>query len=121
MTRNQVLGSHWEHAAEEFLRSHGLKTVTRNFRCRLGEIDLIMEHGGCLVFTEIRYRRHPQYGSGADTVTRTKQARIIRTAQRYLQLHAHRSRQPCRFDVVSIGEDRGEAAVNWIQNAFTTD
>ena len=79
LMHKRALGDRWERCAESFLHDHGLKTIKRNFQCRYGEIDLIMEDGDCLVFTEVRYRNKPYYGSGADTVTKTKQGRIIRT------------------------------------------
>lgn len=105
--------------AESFLHQKGLRTLSRNFNCRLGEVDLIMEDGQYLVFTEIRYRQNPGFGSGAESVGKTKQGRIIRAAQRFLQLHQHRAQQPCRFDVLSLGQEQGELRVNWIRNAFT--
>lgn len=111
-------GSQWEREAETYLKGHGLRTVCRNFRCRLGEIDLIMEDGSCLVFAEIRYRNNPFYGSGAETVTRTKQTRLIRAAQKYLQSQPHRANQTCRFDVLSLGHKDGQLTVDWIRNAF---
>lgn len=80
-----------------------------------------MEDGECLVFTEVRYRRHAGHGSGAESVTRAKQTRIIHTAQRYLQFQSYRARQACRFDVISLGHEQGKLTVNWIKNAFTTD
>ncbi len=120
MTHSRARGEHWERTAEAFLHARGLKTVARNFNCRLGEIDLIMEDGDCLVFTEIRYRKSTYFGSGAESVTRTKQSRIIRAAQRYLQFHPHCCLQPCRFDVLSLGHEGGQLTVNWIQDAFTS-
>ncbi len=111
-------GAQWEKRAESFLRDHGLKTLQRNFHCRLGEIDLIMEHEGCLVFAEVRYRSHALYGSGAESVTRSKQQRIIRTAQYYLQRHPHRARQACRFDVISMNHQQGTLDLDWIRDAF---
>ena len=121
MTGPREAGSHWERVAEAYLWRHGLKTVRRNFHCRLGEIDLIMEDGECLVFTEVRFRRGSSHGNGAESVTRSKQARIIRTARKYLQLRPHPIDQPCRFDVVSLGHDQGKLKVDWIRNAFTGD
>ena len=117
----RLAGQRWERLAEAYLHRHGLKTLSRNFRCRLGEIDLIMADGECLVFAEIRFRKSRSHGSGAETVTRSKQARIIRTAQRYLQFHNHRSMHACRFDVVSLGHEQGQMTVDWIRNAFTAD
>lgn len=121
VTGARVVGGQWERKAEEYLHCQGLKTLARNFNCRLGEIDLVMEDGECLVFAEIRYRENDRFGSGAETVTRTKQGRIIRAAQKYLQLHRSRATQPCRFDVVSLGNEQGRLTVEWIRNAFTTD
>jgi len=111
-------GARWERKAESFLHHNGLTTVDRNFRCRLGEIDLIMEHGACLVFAEIRYRQNSFFGSGAASVTRAKQVRLIRAAQKYLQLNQHRAQQTCRFDVLSMGQTGGEMTYEWIKNAF---
>ena len=85
----------------------------------MGEIDLILEDGSCLVFAEIRYRKSSFFGTGAETVSKAKQMRIIRTASRYLQYHERRATQPCRFDVVSMGHINGELEIDWIQNAFT--
>lgn len=104
--------------AETFLRGRGLRTVTRNFRCRLGEIDLVMRDADCLVFTEVRYRRDRQYGSGAESVTTHKQRRIILTAMWYLKMHGGSRPPRCRFDVVSLGHANGKLEIDWIPNAF---
>ena len=119
MTTARARGEGWERAAESFLQDRGLKTLTRNFSCRFGEIDLVMEDGNCLVFAEIRYRRSSDFGSGAESVTKAKQDRIILAAHRYLQHNRRRAMQPCRFDVVSMGDKEGRLCVDWIRNAFT--
>ena len=119
MNQNRLLGTGWERVAELFLHQNGLKTVTRNFNCRLGEIDLVMEDGQCLVFAEVRFRKSSAHGTGAESVGKTKQARIIRAAHRYLQLHSHRANQACRFDVLSLEDRDGKPSVDWIRNAFT--
>ena len=119
MNQARAIGERWERIAETFLRARGLTTVERNFHCRMGEIDLIMEDGDCLVFAEIRFRNSTRFGSGADSVTRSKQNRIILAARRYLQCHDHRALQPCRFDVVSLSRTRGKVSVHWIQDAFS--
>jgi putative endonuclease len=111
-------GAKWEQIAESFLHGKGLSTVERNFRCRLGEIDLIMQDGPTLVFTEVRYRRSDRFGSGAESVTHAKQARIIRAAQRFLQYRPLHPNQACRFDVISIGPENQHAEINWIRGAF---
>ena len=121
VTNTRAVGGQWERHAEAYLHRRGLKTVARNFNCRVGEIDLVMEDGECLVFMEIRYRENSRFGSGAETVTRAKQRRIICAAQKYLQLHRNRATQPCRFDVISLGNEQGKLTAEWIRNAFTTD
>lgn len=105
-------------AAEEqacrFLRRRGLRLVTRNYRCAAGELDLVMDDGRHLVFVEVRLRTNPRFGSGADSIGSRKQARLIAAALHYLQ--HHRCRQPCRFDVVSIGPAPDD--IHWIRDAF---
>jgi len=118
MNDKRSKGGEWESIAESFLNKRGLKTVERNFYSRFGEIDLIMRDQQTLVFTEVRYRDDNSRGSGADSVTFTKQKRITRTAQTYLQQTRHHPSMACRFDVVSIGREEGRMLMNWIQNAF---
>ena len=111
----RVAGDAAEAAAAHFLQARGLRILARNFRCRSGEIDLIAEHEGMLVFVEVRRRRHGGYGGSLASVDRRKQRRLTRAAQTYLQETAQ-SERPCRFDVV--GYDGEEAPPNWIRNAF---
>jgi putative endonuclease len=108
-----VIGNSKEQQALVYLEKRGLQLVSRNYRCRSGEIDLIMRDGGCLAFVEVRYRRATGYGTPAETVTRPKQQRIIKAAHNYLQRYPNA--MDCRFDVVSItGTDR----VEWLKDAF---
>lgn len=111
-------GRRWEAVAESFLRREGLKTLERNYRCRLGEIDLVMRDGASLVFVEVRFRQRAGHGSGAETVTWAKQRRIARAAAMYLGRHPRWAARPCRFDVVSIGITDGSPQTDWIRNAF---
>ncbi|MEN8213566.1 MAG: YraN family protein [Pseudomonadota bacterium] len=108
-------GGRAEQYALEHLKSQGLKLITRNYLCRMGEIDLIMMHDGHLVFVEVRYRKNSNYGSPAATISHTKRRRLTRTADFYLQ--QHRCDSPCRFDVVAIVA-HPEVKIEWIQNAF---
>ena len=117
---HKARGKQWEQLAESFLHKRGLKTLERNFNCRMGEIDLVMLDGPTVVFTEIRYRGNDAHGSGAESVTFTKQQRIISAAQRFLQFREHHPSQSFRFDVISIGNDEGRTLINWIRNAFAT-
>ena len=99
-------GTAAEDLALRYLEARGLNLVTRNFRCRTGELDLIMRDGEQLVFVEVRSRRHARYGTPAESVTRTKQQRLLRAAAFYLQ--RQRLDPPCRFDVVAILQAEGE-------------
>ena len=123
-TPAQSTGDAAEQAALHFLEHQGLTLVQRNFRCKTGEIDLIMRDGTTLVFVEVRFRQSSRFGDGAASVTWRKQQRLIRAAQHYLQ----RSRQTdrlCRFDVLSAARKDGAAhhstdaiQFDWIKNAI---
>lgn len=116
-----MAGTHWEKVAESFLRSEGLNLLHRNFSCRFGEIDLVMEDGAVVVFVEVKYRTSNSHGSGAEAVTLQKQQKICRTAAWYLARNPHRAEQPCRFDVISMDTGQGNPGIHWIKNAFYTD
>jgi putative endonuclease len=118
-TRQQ--GRSWEQVAESMLCRRGLRILTRNYLCRSGEIDLVMLEGPVLVFVEVRYRRSDRYGSGADSVTWTKQRRIVSAARQYLARHPDHGQRPARFDVVSIGNGDNGVEINWIRSAFDAD
>jgi putative endonuclease len=109
-------GTAAEDLALRYLEARGLALVTRNFRCRGGELDLILRDGEHLVFVEVRSRRYSQFGTPAESVTRTKQQRLLHAAAFYLQ--RHRLDLPCRFDVVAILQTRDAPHIEWIQDAF---
>ena len=119
MPTRQEVGTDAEDRAEALLRRAGLRPVTRNYRCRGGEIDLVMRDGSHPVFVEVRYRASSCYGSGAASITRVKQRRIISAAKRFLQCEKHYATRLCRFDVVSIGKENGRTVMNWIRSAFS--
>ena len=106
-------GESAEEQAHRFLINKGLKTVCRNYRCKQGELDLIMTDQQTLVIIEVRYRKTDQYGSALESVTRTKQSRIIAATHSYLS--SQKTDRPIRFDVVAIS---GNGKIEWIQNAF---
>jgi len=112
----QGRGQQAESQACDYLRERGLKLLERNFRCKLGELDLIMQDGETLVFVEVKYRGRRDYGSGSEAVDRNKQAKLIRAAQVYLQQHPEFLDTPMRFDVVSI--DGPQSRLEWLANAF---
>ncbi len=113
----KAIGNDAELLACEYLENHGLKLLQRNFFCRGGEIDLIMQHGGVLVFVEVRYRRCTRYGRATETVSQHKQSRVIRCAQYYLTRHRAWN-AAARFDVVSIEGAPGNVRIEWVANAF---
>jgi putative endonuclease len=109
----QRLGQSAETRAEAFLKAQGLAPVARNWRCRFGEIDLVMRDRDTLVFVEVRLRNHAGFGDGFDSVTPAKQRRLITTARHYLA--TLQRVPPCRFDVVAL---RDGADPDWMRNAF---
>lgn len=118
MTRErQQKGRAGEELACEFLRERGLEVVARNFRCSLGEIDLICLEGETVVFVEVKSRRSTSYGLPQEAVTVAKQRRLTRLAQWYIKVHRLEGRR-ARFDVVAIMWREGAPEINWIVNAF---
>jgi putative endonuclease len=112
-TAKQVTGQNGEDDALAYLQRQGLALVDRNFRCKAGEIDLIMRHGETLVFVEVRKRADTRHGGAAASITVAKQRKLLRTAQFYLL--RYRMPPACRFDVVAIDGQE----LNWIRNAIT--
>lgn len=103
-------GQAGENSALEYLRAQGLLLVERNFSCRAGEIDLIMKDRDTLVFVEVRKRGKSRFGTALDSIGKSKQAKLARTAQYYLQ--KIRKTPPCRFDAVTLDDGR----ISWIKN-----
>lgn len=109
-----TLGSEAERIAAIYLQQKGLKLLERNYQSRYGEIDLVMQDGKTLVFVEVRLRTSSGFGGAAMSITPSKQQKIIRTAEQYLQQHGSHS---CRFDVVLMNKP-SEDVIEWIPNAF---
>ena len=110
-------GARAEALCAETMRRAGLRIIARNWRCRLGEIDLIAEDAGVTVFAEVRLRRRGRFGGAAESISGAKRARLIAAAQHYL---AGRRERNCRFDAMLLetdGTGRVEE-VEWIRNAF---
>ncbi|WP_137939150.1 YraN family protein [Chitinivorax sp. B] len=104
-------GAAAEAVAARFLIRHGLKIVARNYRCRLGEIDLIALDGNTLVFVEVKARSGSGFGGSIYSITPAKQRKLLATAQHYL---ASLGREPaCRFDAVLF---EGQGAPTWLRN-----
>ena len=122
LTSRQQQGNDGEDAALEHLRHHGLVLLERNFRCKVGEIDLIMRDGAALVFVEVRKRAGAGFGGALASITPAKQRRLMRAAQFYLL--RVKPLPPCRFDVVAIdggsgGSGGAGGSLNWLKNVLT--
>lgn len=104
-----------EQLAAQFLQRRGLALVQRNYRCRYGEIDLIMRDGATLVFVEVRLRSRADFGGAAASIGAAKQGRLVRAARHYLS--TLRSLPPCRFDALLLQSVDG-AEIEWLRNAF---
>lgn len=116
------IGAQAEAQAETFLQQQGLTTHTKNYRCKLGEIDLIMQHktaqGTCLVFVEVRLRTNKRFAPALATVDYRKQQKILRAATRFLQEQRLFDKIACRFDVIALDQTGTAPPIQWIQNAF---
>ena len=109
-TPQQRLGRLGEDRALAHLQAQGLTLLERNFLCKSGEIDLIMQEGPTLVFVEVRQRAASRFGGAVYSVTPAKQQRLLRAAQCYL--FRHKIPPPCRFDLIAIDDEK----LSWIQN-----
>lgn len=107
-------GTQGEEQALAYLQDRGYRLVERNFRVRGGEIDLILEKDGRLVFAEVKRRIKGSSGSGLEAVTVKKQRRIITAAGQYL-IRVEGFSRPLRFDVVEITA----GGILHIENAFS--
>jgi len=113
------MGHFVESMVASYLQQAGLRLLHRNFRCRLGEIDLVVEDRRYLIFVEVRYRATGHFGGPLASVTWQKQKTIRRVAQWYLKRFSHCQNRFCRFDVVGVSRVTAESAeFDWIQNAF---
>ncbi|MGD8587993.1 MAG: YraN family protein [Chromatiales bacterium] len=112
-------GKQAEEQAKQYLEQRGLRLLERNYRCKQGEIDLIMQQAETLVFIEVRYRKSSTFGSALESVTAQKRNRLLAAARHYLQ--ANRASSPCRFDVVGITGQATGAHLEWITDAFRSE
>jgi len=117
-----AIGDRWEKKALEHLSCSGLKLIGKNFRCRMGEIDLIMLDRDCLVFVEVRYRAANRFTTAAGSVDRHKQRRLARAAAAFLGRHRQYGEHAIRFDVVAFDAvPDGQCTLQWLQDAFRTE
>jgi putative endonuclease len=108
-----------EEAACRYLKNAGLRLVQRNYRCRGGEIDLVMLDRNVLALIEVRFRRASSFGGAAASVTPTKQRRLLIAARHLLVTRADCRRYRIRFDVIAIdAAANGAEQIRWIKDAF---
>ncbi|PIE45226.1 MAG: YraN family protein [Gammaproteobacteria bacterium] len=117
--RKLPIGKRAEQIAEKYLTKRGLKIHQRNYRCRFGEVDLIMsDKDGTIVFVEVRSRHAGAQVSACESISRQKIAKIRKTAATYLTKFEEMPN--CRFDVIAMTHNLNysDYTVNWISNAF---
>jgi len=113
---SKSIGDAAEFKAVGFLRSKKVKIIDTNFHSKLGELDIVAQEESTLCFIEVKYRKNSFFRQPYEAVSKSKQKKIIRTAEFYLQKHPAFSKHPCRFDIISIVKDD----ITWIKNAFDT-
>lgn len=108
MTRERKdTGQKGEDLAARYLQGEGCRIVCRNYRCQIGEIDLVAEDSGVVVIVEVRTKRVPCMVRPEETITWTKATRLIRLAEHYLATTGQEDR-PWRVDVVAIEMDSAD-------------
>ena len=119
-TRQRLLGDWGEEAVCAWLKRHRYKVLARNFRCRLGEIDIIAANRDYIAFVEVKLRRDADFARALEAVTPAKQRRILMTAELYLQKYPTEL-QP-RFDVAEVyapeGMTTSRPEINYLEDAF---
>jgi putative endonuclease len=111
------IGSRGEDAAADVYRRRGYRVVARNWRCRLGELDLVVHRGGVLVFCEVKSRKQSVFGGGFEAVTYRKQAKLRAVAEAFLQATGSHP-QAIRFDVASVAVRGPRSTIELFEDAF---
>jgi putative endonuclease len=112
------VGQRGEDEAARLLESHGLELLQRNYRCRGGEIDLVMRDGSTLVLVEVRLRSSGEFGGAAASVGPKKQRRFAHAARHLMLTRPDLRALPVRFDVVALDGAAGATRIEWIRDAF---
>ncbi len=116
--RHLQRGEAVESASQVYLQSSGLQLIEKNYRCRYGEIDLIMLDQQDLVFVEVRYRKNDSFGGAAQSVDTQKQQKLRHTAEIFLQENQSMEFNGCRFDVIAASGTPPDYNIHWIHDAF---
>lgn len=110
-----------EQLAHRFLIDRGLAAVTTNYRCRYGELDLVMRDGKLLVVVEIRYRCRATFGGPIASISAAKRRKIVIATQHFIRRYPAYRNVPVRFDVVGLAGTLSAPDIHWIAGAFTMD
>ena len=125
-TDSNRIGEIAEKSACKWLQQQGLTLIQKNYRCRTGEIDLIMHDNEHLIFVEVRFRSRNHFGSAAASVDHRKQRKLIHAASHFLTQQSPFNHLPCRFDVIAAQAPDNNAKIptehqwSWLKSAFTT-
>ena len=111
-------GADAETQALKHLQRHGLKPLARNWRCRGGELDLVMRDGDTVVVAEVRQRSSEAFGGALASVDARKRGRIMLATQMFLSEHPQYAEAPLRFDVLALD---AAGKIDWRRAAFDSD
>ena len=115
---NTQVGHNFESIAEKYLIENGFKIIKKNFHFgKLGEIDIVAEKGGFLVFCEVKGRNNDHYGTAIESVSYSKQMKLRKAAEGYMQINKITDKD-CRMDLVAIDIVDGKPQITHLENAF---
>jgi len=115
----QQAGQAAERHALEHLQGQGLQLLAQNWRCKGGELDLVMLDSDTVVFVEVRYRLHANFGGALGSIDERKQDKLVLAAESFLHKETRWANHPCRFDVIAVqGRGHQGQALQWLKNAF---
>ncbi|MDM8532264.1 YraN family protein [Anaerolineales bacterium HSG25] len=117
MDQRKKTGNQGESIAVEYLIQQGFSIIERNWRCAIGEVDIVAQQAEVLVFVEVRTRHGQKYGRATESITPTKQQRLIALAETYLQQHEDYADSAWRIDVVAIQLGRHAPQIEHVENA----
>ncbi|TBR44806.1 YraN family protein [Marinomonas agarivorans] len=115
--QSKDIGSYAEEIATRYLKQQNIRVITKNFLCKLGEIDIIGTDNNTIIFFEVRYRKNHKHGSAAQSITYTKQKKVINTAQFWLKIHGYRNVN-IRFDAILFDRHIDHQHLTWLKAAF---
>jgi len=115
--KNKVTGDVGEEMAVKFLQEKGIRVLQRNYRFDRGEIDIVAEDNGEIVFVEVKSRHSHSFGTPEDAITPAKESHLKRTAEGYL-LQRGIEGKPCRFDAITIQWESGQPQIRHLKRVF---